>query len=148
MTQDVSGFGFVVNIVASNTFPAGFTVTQAAEDADAVDFTTIKIAEATMGVNGDLIVYRSAKPLPLTINVIPGSADDQNLQILADANRVAQNKSSAADSITATIIYPDKSIVTLTTGVITDAVFGKSIAGSGRLKTKPYGFMFQNKIGL
>ena len=70
------------------------------------------------------------------------------LQILADANRVAQGKTSANDVITMTVVYPDSTVVTLTNGRITDSMFGKSIAGSGRLKTKAYAFSFANKIGV
>ena len=145
--QDVTGFGVVINIIASNTFPAGFTVTQVADDADPLDFASVKIADTAMGVNGDLIVWAKAVPLPAVVNVIPGSADDINLQILADANRVAQGKASAGDVITMTVIYPDTTVVTLTGGRITDSMFGKSVAGAGRLKTKPYAFAFAAKIG-
>lgn len=144
---DVSGFGAVVNIVASNTFPVGITITQFSNDADPMDMAAVKIADTAMGVNGDLIVWAKAVPLPLVLSVVPGSQDQINLQILADANRVAQNKSSAADVITATVIYPDGSVTTLISGRITDAMFGKSISGDGRIKTKVYTFMFSDKIG-
>ncbi len=144
MANNVTGFGFVVSIIASVTFPTGFTFTQAADDADSMDFASVKIGDAQMGVNGDMIIYNKAVPLPMVVNVIPGSVDDINLQTLANANRVSQGKNSANDVITATIVYPDKTIVILNNGVITDAQFGKAIAGSGRLKTKQYSFLFQS----
>lgn len=147
MSNDVSGFGGVINIIASNTFPAGITVTQFSNDADPLDLASVKIADTAMGVNGDLIVWAKAVPLPMVISVIPGSQDDLNLQILADSNRVAQNKVSAADVITATVIYPDNTGAVLIGGRITDASFGKSISGDGRIKTRVYGFMFTDKIG-
>lgn len=140
--NNVTGFGFVLHLIASNTFPAGFTVTQASDDADAVDFPSVKFADAVMGVNGDPIVWNKAVMSPMTLSVIPGSLDDLNLQALAKANRVAQGKSSAYDTITATLVYPDKSVVTLTNGVMTDAQFGKGIGSNGRLKTHTYTFMF------
>lgn len=147
MTNDVSGFGLVANIVASNTFPAGLPITQFADDADPLDMASITIADKAMGLNGDLIVWAKAVPLPAVINVIPGSIDDVNLQILADANRVGQGKTSAADNITMTVVYPDGTIVTLNNGRLTDAMFGKSVAGSGRLKTRAYTFAFESKVG-
>ena len=148
MTQDISGFGIVVNIVASNTFPAGLTITQLADDTDPLDFASVKIGDTAMGANGDLLSWAKAVPLPMVLNVVAGSADDINLGILANANRVSQGKNSASDVITATAIYPDGSTKTLIGGRITDAMFGKSIAGNSfRLKTKSYAFSFQDQVG-
>jgi hypothetical protein len=147
MSQDITGFGVVVTLVATTTFPVGFPITQFADDADPLDFASVKIGDVAMGLNGDLITWAKAVPLPMVLNVIPGSEDDLNLGILADANRVAQGKISAFDQVSATVAYPDGSVITLTGGKITDAPFGKSIAGSGRLKTKTYAFSFESKNG-
>lgn len=144
---DVTGFGTIVNLVADVTFPAGIVITQFSNDADPLDMAAVKIADTAMGVNGDLIRWARAVPLPMVLNVVPGSADDQNLAILADNNRASQGKVSAGDVITANVIYPDGSVVTLIGGVLTDAVFGKGISGEGRLKTKAYSLMFSDKIG-
>ena len=145
--QDVSGFGVVVNLVASTTFPVGITISQFADDADPLDMASVDIADKAMGLNGDLIVWAKAVPLPMVLNVIPGSPDDVNLQTLADANRVGQGKFSAADVITATVVYPDGSTTTLANGRLLSAMFGLSVAGSGREKTRSYGFAFQDKVG-
>lgn len=147
MSTDISGFGAVVNIIASNSFPAGFPVTQFADDSDPLDFAAIQIADTAMGLNGDLISWARAVTLPMVISVIPGTEDDTNLQNLADLNRVAQGKISAYDDITATVIYPDGTLVTLTGGKITNAPFGKSISSAGRLKTRVYTFSFEQKVG-
>ena len=148
MTTDISGFGLVINIVASYTYPEGLTITQLADDTDPVDFAAIAIADKAMGANGDLLVWAKATPLPMVIAVVAGSDDDQNLEILANANRVAQGKASAGDVISATIIYPDDSAKSYFGGRITDAPFGKSVAGSSfRLKTKVYTFCFQDQAG-
>lgn len=145
MTHDISGFGTVVNLIASNTYPSGVVITQFADDSDPVDFAAIQIADKAMGANGDLLVWAKATPLPMVLNVVAGSPDDENLEILANANRVAYGKASAADVITATIVYPDGSQKNFFGGRITEAPFGKSIAGSSfRLKTKSYTFTFQD----
>lgn len=146
MTQDITGFNTVVNLIASTTYPISLVISQFADDADPLDFASVQIADAAMGVNGDLIVWSKAVKLPMVLNVIPGGIDDINLGILADANRVGQGKNSARDIITATIIYPDGSTVILKGGIITDAMFGKSVASAGRLKTKSYAFTFQTKV--
>src|SRR5262245_29876650 len=135
MAQDISGFGAVVSLVASNTFPAGIALTQFADDGDPFDQPTVRIGDVAMGLNGDLISWRRATPLPVTVSVIPGSQDDLNLSVLANANRVGQGKSSAQDVITVTAAYPDGSVVTFSGGAITDAPFARSISSAGRLKT-------------
>lgn len=145
MSNNVNGFGVVVNIIADKTYPVGMSVTQFADDADPITINDVKIADTAMGLNGDLLLWNRATPLPLTLSVVPGSDDDINLQILADANRVAQGKNSAGDVITATIVYPDGSVVTLQDGAITDAAFGRGIQSSGRQRTKVYNFSFANK---
>jgi hypothetical protein len=142
--SNISAFGYVITIVASNTFPVGFTVTQGANDGDPVDMPSVKIGDLVLGVNGDPISWNKAVPLPMTVSVIPGGLDDINLTILANANRVAQGKSSAQDIITATVVYPDGTVTTLIQGAITDAPFGRSIASEGRAKTRQFGFMFGN----
>src|SRR4051812_34553091 len=111
MSQDITGFGAIVNIVASRTFPIGFVVTQFADDADPLDASSIRIADAAMGLNGDLITWAKAAPLPVVLNVIPGSPDDLNLAILANANRVGKGKTGANDVITLTCVYPDGTLV-------------------------------------
>lgn len=147
MVQDVTGFGTVISIVASNTFPAGIVITQFADDTDPLDFASVQIGDTEMGVNGDLIAWAKAAKNPAVLNVIPGGTDDVNLGILSNANRASQGKVSAGDIITMTVIYPDKSVITLSNGKITDAQFGKSIASAGRLKTKSYAFAFESNIG-
>lgn len=143
---DISAAGTVVIIKASNTFPLGLTISQFADDSDPLDIGSIKIADTAMGLNGDLLRWSRAIPIPLTLNVIPETPDDTNLQILGDANRVGQGKVSARDAIDATVIYPDGNTVLLTGGILTDYMPGNSIASSMRLKTKTYMFQFENKV--
>lgn len=143
MANDISGFGLQIQVVASVTFPSGFTVSQFADDGDPFDLPSIQIADKAMGLNGDLITWSKANPLTVTLNVVPNSDDDKNLGILFDANRVARGKQSARDVITMTGIYPDGSTITLTPGVITDGMPGNAVASSGRMKSKAYIFAFE-----
>ena len=147
MTQDISGQGLEINIRASNTFPSGFVINQFADDADPLDIADIQIAETAMGLNGDLISWNTANPIPMITNIIPGSDDDINLGILAESNRVGRGKVSAKDKITANIVYPDGRIITLTDGKITNAPTTDSVASAGRKKSKAYTFAFENKTG-
>ena len=145
MTQDISGQGLEINIKASNTFPSGFVVNQFADDADPLDMPDIQIGDDATGLNGDLIIWGNSNGIPMVINVIPGSEDDQNLAILGEANRVGRGKRSAKDRITANVVYPDGKIVTLTNGYIKTIPGSDSVASGGRKKSKGYGFVFENK---
>jgi hypothetical protein len=144
--QDISGFGLQVTLIASATFPAGIPLTQFADDADPFDIPSIQIADKAMGLNGDMIVFSKANPINLTLAMIPNSEDDNNMQILAEANRVGKGKNSARDRITLTGVYPDGKTITLTEGAVTDAMFGNSVASAGRMKSKPYIFSFENMV--
>lgn len=144
MTTDISGTGLSILVRASNTFPAGFTVTQFADDADPFDLPALEIASTAMSVNGELVTWSSPQPIIPTLNVIPGSEDDNNLSILFEANRAAGGKTVARDIITMVAVYPDGSTVTVSGGKMTSGFPGKSIASAGRMKSKAYTFAFQD----
>ena len=144
MVNNISGFGLRVTIHASTTFPQTIGVTQFADDSDPLDIPSQQLADKAMGLNGDLVTWSTPNPILGTLNVIPGSNDDLNLQILANANRVAKGKASNRDIITMVLSYPDGRVATLTNGVITDGMLGNSVASAGRLKSKAYAFAFEN----
>lgn len=145
--KDISGFGLVVRIVASETFPAGFTVTQFADDSDPFDMPSQQVRDKAMGINGDLIVWSKANPLMCSLSVIPKGEDDRNLSILFEANRVGKGKRGARDIITMTGVYPDGTTLTLLQGAITDGPPAIGVASAGRLKSPTYQFAFENKAG-
>ncbi len=146
MANDISGFGLVATVRASNTFPVGAPITQFADDSDPFDLPEIVIAETAMGLNGDLITWSSAVPIQVTINVIPDSEDDITLNIIGDANRVGRGRQSQRDIITIVGIYPNGRTVTCTGGKMTNYMPSTGIASSGRSKTKKYDFMFENVV--
>jgi hypothetical protein len=141
---DISGFGLTATVVASNTFPTGFDVTEFADDGDPFDLPELKIGEGKMGLNGDLITWSVASPTEINLAVIPNSPADINLAILFDANRVGAGKIPANDVISITGVYPDGSTVNVTNGKMTAGMPGNSVQSAGRLKTKTYKFTFEN----
>lgn len=142
--QDISAFGIRVQVIASQTFPAGISITQFADDADPFDAPSMQIRDKAMGVNGDLISWSKANPIPVTLNVVPGGDDDRNLSVLFEANRVGKGKFGARDIISIVAIYPDGHVAAFTQGVITDGQPANSAQSSGRLKSKAYAFAFEN----
>lgn len=146
MGEDISGFGSKARIVASNTFPSGFEVTQFADDSDPIDVPSLQISDSAMGLNGDKVNWVTANPIPVTMNVIAGSEDDKNLTLLFEANRAGRNKSSAKDVLTMLVTYPDGDITTFTVGSCQEFMPAKSIASDGRLKSKAFIFSFENQV--
>ena len=145
MAVNISGFGLIINVLASNTFPVGLSLTEFADDSDPFDIPSLQIADKAMGLNGDLIIWSKANPIIVTLNMIPQGTDDLNLAVLLEANRVGRGKIGARDIITMTGIYPDGSPIILTNGAITDGLPGSPVSSAGRLKSKTYSFCFENK---
>lgn len=144
MNGNIGGFGLVVSIIASSTFPAGMILEAFADDADPFDFPDLQVADIAMGLNGDLITWSKAMPLVTQVSLIPESDDDNNMSVLLAANRVGKSKNSAQDIITLTGRYPSGVVVTLSNGRLTNGMISNSIASAGRMKSKPYKFAFEN----
>jgi len=145
--MNISGIGLQVQLVASVTFPAGINITEFADDTDPLDVPSIQLADKAMGLNGQLVSWTTANPIGMVLAVIPGSDDDVNLGILAEANRAGRGKVSANDAVRAIVSYPDGKTETLLAGIITDAPPATSVASAGRKKSQVYGFAFENKLG-
>lgn len=140
----ISVNGIRVRVIASETFPSGFDVTQFADDADPIDFPSMQIADKGMGVNGDLVGWSKATPTMVTLNVVPNGEDDRNLAVLLEANRVGKGKQSARDVVSMVVVYPDGNVVALSQGLITDGMPANSGQSAGRMKSKAYAFAFEN----
>jgi len=143
--QNVSAFGFVATVKASNTFPNGFPLTMFADDADPFDVPSIQIADKGMGINGDMVHWSKANPITVSFNVIPGSEDDENMRVLFEANRPGKGKSIASDEISISVIYPGDGArsYTLSKGILTDGMPTNGIQQSQRQKSKTYNFAFE-----
>lgn len=144
--SDISGFGLRITIIASVMFPAGITLTQFADDADPLDSPSQQLADVGMGLNGHMVSWRTPAVIPVTFNLLPNTADDRNMRLLAEANMVSEGKSSTNDVITMTVYYPSGEVRMLSGGVITDGMIGNGVASAGRLKTKAYVFKFPKQV--
>lgn len=144
MNGEIGGFGLVITLRATNTFPVFMNIEQFADDADPFDFPEVKVADVAMGLNGDLLTWSKASPLLTQVAVVPESDDDNNLAVLLEANRVGKSKQSARDIITLSGLYPSGKLVTLSSGRITDGMLSNSISSAGRMKSMVYKFAFQN----
>jgi hypothetical protein len=142
--EDISGYGLKVIVSAIPTFPQGITITQFADDADPFDLPSIQIADKAMGLNGDLIIWAKAVPIALTLSVIAGSKDDQNLRVLFQTSRPGKGKPAVHTRFNIVGVYPNGKRIALVNGVMTDGMPGLSVASAGRMKSKSYVFTFEN----
>lgn len=143
--QDISATGVTATIFAAPTFPTGFDISAWADDANPIDIETLTIADTGMGVNGDLIIYKTPNPIRITLRPIPNSAGDSNLQILLDANRVAKNKTAVQDIDTLVLNYPDGTVRTFINGILVSGTPALGVSSNARLQTREYVFVFENK---
>jgi len=142
---DISGFGLVITLTASVTFPNGINITQLADNIDPLGIGALPIGDAASGLNGDKADWRTVEPIEVTLGVIPNGEDDINLEILGEANRAGRGKSVANDVIQLIGNYPNGSTVTYTGGTITSFTPGDSVSSEGRLDSKAYIFKFENR---
>lgn len=143
---DLSHFGTVATISASNTIPAPLPITHFADDADGMDLPSINIAEMVMGTNGDAVTYSIATPIEITMNIIPNTISHVAMGTIFEANRAEKGKNPARDIITVVRVAPDGSTLTLSGGKMTSGMPATSMASSGRLKTASYGLKFAKMI--
>lgn len=141
--NNISGFGLGAQLTASKTFPNGFAISAFADDADPLDSPDLELADTGMGLNGDMVVWSRPTGIEITLNIIPSTEEDINLDVLAQANRVAKGKRGARDLINIVVTYPDGKIATMSSGVMISAPTVAPVASAGRLKTHMYKFRFE-----
>lgn len=146
MSVDISAMGLKVTLIALPSYPVGFTITQFADDGDSLNLPDMTIMQNGMGVNGDLVVWRTAVPCEIDINVIPDTDDCKNLENLFKLNMTQKNKVSTKDLITMMIEHPNGKIDMLTNGYIVRGKPVQDYSSNGRAKSRNFGFVFENNI--
>ncbi len=144
--SNISALGTQVKVIASKSFPIGFDVADYADDVDGLVFDAQDIANTAMTLNGNLLVWNKATPIPISISVVPGGSDDQNLGVIFVFIRVAVGTMSVKDLITFVIPFPDGRIVTVSGGTMISGQSASSVSSDGRFKTKTYTFQFESKV--
>ena len=143
---DVSNFGTIAQIIASNTVPVPAPITHFADDADGMDLPEMTIAEMVMGTNGDAVTWTTATPIEVYLNLIPNTLSHLTMGIIFEANRAEKGKLPARDEITLIRIAPDGSTLTLTGGKLTGGKPATSMGSAGRLKTASYKLRFAKML--
>lgn len=145
--QDVSSIGVHVRLVASRTFPAGITFSAFPEDGDIGITGNTDIAGNASGVNGHLIVWSTVNGIEVNIPLIPNTPEESLMARLYEANRGSVNRFPKKDVITMTVTNPVTGVVqTYQNGAIKNGPVGNQYGLDGRIKTKVYGFVFEDAI--
>lgn len=143
MTTNISATGFVVSLSASETTKGvPVLLTAFPKDSDPFDIPDVDIADAEVGVNGDLITWATYNPIDISLSVIPATKDHEFLMLLHNMNRPEAGKLISKDSITISRALPNGEILTLSEGVLISGPPASAIDSSGKLKTPTYKFRF------
>lgn len=143
MSRNISANGTIGHVIASKTFPVGFSLSAFATDAGGFENESLPIADVQSGANGDMVVWSKVSPQKISISVIPDSEEDENFTIILIANRPGLRKIPVGDIITLTLIRPNGKIISLSDGVMLEGNALPSISNEGRINTKVFKFAFR-----
>jgi hypothetical protein len=146
--QNISGFGTSVTVIATQSFPLGFNITQFADDTDPIAVDPTEPNGFELLYDGSLFAFGKAAPIKLSVSVIPGSDDDINLKILLAANKSASSYIPLPDITSMVISYADGGRVVLSNGTILNGPLADAIAPTGRRKSNTFTFVFGEFAGV
>lgn len=139
---NISGVGTSVMIIALQSFPMGFNITQFADEEDPISVEPVEPVGYEMLYDGGMVSYDKASPVVVSIAVPPNTDDDINLKVLLQSRKGGLRLLPISDITTMIISYPDNDRVVLTNGTILSGPLADSIASSGRKKSNVYKFVF------
>lgn len=144
---DISGSGTNITLVALQSFPLGFRLTQFADDLDPLIAEEIETTGFEMLYDGSLFAFDKAAPIKLTVNVVAGGADDINLKILLQTRKSNISILPFPDVTSMVISYPDGGRVILSNGTILTGPLIDNVLSPGRKKGNTFTFAFGSFAG-
>lgn len=144
--QNVSATGMKLRVIAVPTFPAGFDITQFADDADPISVESVEVNGHGNALNGDLVRWSKPSAILANVNVLPGTEEAKNLDILLTMNRSTKGKLSVQDDVTLVQTLPNGTTRIFNNGCIVSGPPADGGSSEGRLNTREYGFVFENVI--
>jgi hypothetical protein len=145
--QNISGFGTKVTIVATQSFPVGFTVSKFADDKDPIKIEEIEPTGYEVIIDGSLFTFDKGAPVKVQISVIPGSDDDINLKILLQARKSSPSIIPLKDITAIVISYGNGGTTAFSGGSIISGPLSDSINQGGRMVGNTYTFIFSDFSG-
>jgi len=144
---DVSAFGTGITIVALNSFPTGFTLSQFADDVDPVIFEEVQTTDMEALYDGSFFVHDQAALMKMSVSVIPGSSDDINLKILLASRTGGPSLLPLPDITSSVIKYPDGGVAMMSNGSILKGPLADSVTSQKRKRSNTYTFGFGSYSG-
>lgn len=139
--NNISTSGLSVTLTGARVLPM-VQITQFADDADPFDIDHTPISSHAMNANGDMVVWSTPTTKQITLNIIPGSDDDKNLQLIANSNLTQGRNIKLLDELQMVASYLDGRRVIAKGGVLVSADVATS-AATQRRKSNQYVFAFQ-----
>lgn len=144
---DVSAFGTGINIVATTSFPMGFSLSQFADDEDPISIQDVEVSGFEKLYDGGIFTFDKTSPVLLSVGIMPNTDDDSNLKILMQMRKSSPSLLPLQDTTSMIITYPDGGRVVLTSGSILSGALADSITTQGRKKGNVYHFVFGTFAG-
>lgn len=144
--MNVSAMGIKVQIIAVPTYPVGVILTKFADDGDSIELPEMTIMQRGMGVNGDMVIWKTAVPCSFAVNLIPGTDECNDIERLFNLNMVQKNRVASTDVLTAIITHPNGKVTMLTDGYIEAGKPFQDYSSNGRAKSRRFSFVFQNNV--
>lgn len=147
MVADVSSIGVSILLKASQTYPLGITLTAFPEDGDLGVTGATAIGAHASGVNGDLIVWKTANGIEVNIPLIPNTEDCYKMERLYAANAPAAGRTAAKDIIQMVVTNPNTGIpTTYKNGWLEEGPAGNQYGLDGRIKSKVFKITFETVV--
>lgn len=144
---NISAQGISCTVVSTVTFPYGFSIKEDfPDDVDPITIGNQTVRSSKMLVDGSLYTYITAKPIEVTISVLPGTKSDTNLGVILSASKVQQQLIPLPDSLSLVISYPDGVTATLIMGSMVSGPPARGVSRDGRIKTNQYQMVFQDSV--
>ena|ERR1700739_2112698 len=144
---DISGSGTSVTVVALQSFPMGFTLSQFADDIDPLAADNVEATGFEMLYDGSLFAFDKAAPIKLTIGVVAGGSDDINLKIMLQSRKSNVSLLPFPDVLSMVITYPDGGRIILSNGAMISGPLVDGLQSAGRKKGNAFTFVFGTFAG-
>lgn len=138
---DISGNGLSITVLALQSFPMGFSLSEFADDVDPLTVEVIEPFGFELLFDGDMFAFDKANVVKISVSVIAGSDDDINLKLLLQSKKGSKSILPIPDLTTMIVSYPSGRVI-LTKGTIFSGPLADSIEASGRKKGNTYTFVF------
>lgn len=144
---DVSAFGTGITIVATSSFPMGFSLSSFADDEDPISISEVEVSGFEKLYDGSIFTFDKTSPILLSVGVMPNTDDDTNLKILMQMRKSSPQILPLPDTTSMVINYADGGRVILSSGIILSGALADSITTQGRKKGNAYHFVFGTFAG-